>query len=255
MSPSAPAKSRLLSGLEGIGRTVQLLGQTVLWAVRPPYDWSELWRQMGRLGVGSIPVVFFTAVFTGMVIALQTYTGFARFKAEGFTGGIVALSVMREIAPVFTALIVTGRVGSLIAAELSSMRSTEQIDALRAMGTEPVQYLFVPRVLAGMVMLPLLQVMADAVAIGGGRVAAVSLLGANSSDYDLSTFHLLQRSDFLSGPIKSVVFGLLLTLIACVKGYESSGGAEGVGRAATAAVVTASGAIVLADFVLSKLIF
>jgi phospholipid/cholesterol/gamma-HCH transport system permease protein len=240
---------------EEIGRFFVLLVRTVAWAVRPPYDFSEITRQMVRVGVDSIPVVFLTGAFTGMVIALQTYNGFARFHAEGFVGSVVALSVTRELSPVLSALMVTGRVGSSLAAELGSMRVTEQIDALVALATEPIQYLFVPRVIAGITMLPLLVIMADAVGIGGGRLIAVNLLGANPVVYDHNSFQFLEMNDLWSGVIKAAVFGLIFSLIGCQKGYFTTGGAEGVGISTTKAVVSGSLTILIADFFLTKILF
>ena len=242
--------------LEQIGRFFQMLGRTAFWAVRPPYDVPEWFRQMVRVGWDSIPVVFLTALFTGMVMALQTYNGFARFHAEGWVGSVVALSLTRELAPVLTALMVTGRVGSAMAAELGTMRVTEQIDALTSLATEPVQYLIVPRVLASIAMMPLLVLMADAVGMYGGYLVAVQLLGANPVTYvDNSFKYLTVSDDVVSGLIKAAAFGLLFSLIACVRGYDTRGGAEGVGRATTAAVVSGSLAILLTDFFLTKLLF
>ena len=246
------AVTRLLSEL---GRFVQLLFRTAAWAVRPPYDVAETVRQMVRVGVDSIPVVFVTGLFTGMVISLQTYTGFARFHAESFVGSVVALSVTRELAPVLAALMVTGRVGSAMAAELGTMRVTEQIDALVALATEPIQYLIVPRVDAATIMLPLLVVMADAVGIGGGYLVAVDLLGANPVTYVHNSFHFLGVNDLTSGIIKAASFGLLFSLIGCQKGFYTEGGAEGVGISTTRAVVSGSLAILVADFFLTKLLF
>ena len=238
-----------------LGRFVNLLFRTFAWAVRPPYDVAEVFKQMVRVGVDSIPVVFLTGLFTGMVIALQTYTGFARFHAESFVGSVVALSVTRELAPVLAALMVTGRVGSAMAAELGTMRVTEQIDALVALATEPVQYLVVPRVVAATVMLPLLVVMADAVGIGGGYVVAVDLLGANPVTYVHNSFQFLEMNDLTSGIIKAAFFGLIFSLIGCQKGYYTEGGAEGVGISTTRAVVAGSLAILIADFFLTKVLF
>jgi phospholipid/cholesterol/gamma-HCH transport system permease protein len=245
----------LLRTLGELGRFVDLLFRTAAWTVRPPYDIPELVKQMVRVGVDSIPVVFLTGLFTGMVIALQTYTGFARFHAESFVGSVVALSVTRELAPVLAALMVTGRVGSAMAAELGTMRVTEQIDALVALATEPVQYLVVPRVVAATVMLPLLVVMADAVGIGGGYVVAVDLLGANPVTYVHNSFQFLQMNDLTSGIVKAAFFGLIFSLIGCQKGYYTEGGAEGVGIATTRAVVAGSLAILIADFFLTKVLF
>ncbi|HEY7114655.1 MAG TPA: ABC transporter permease [Thermoanaerobaculia bacterium] len=242
--------------LEQIGRFFQMLGRTAVWGLRPPYDVTEWLRQMVRVGWDSIPVVFLTALFTGMVMALQTYNGFARFHAEGWVGSVVALSLTRELAPVLTALMVTGRVGSAMAAELGTMRVTEQIDALTALATEPVQYLIVPRVLASIAMMPLLVLMADAIGMYGGYLVAVQLLGANPVTYvDNSFKYLTVSDDVVSGLIKAAVFGLLFSLIACVRGYDTHGGAEGVGRSTTAAVVSGSLAILLTDFFLTKLLF
>jgi phospholipid/cholesterol/gamma-HCH transport system permease protein len=247
--------SVLTRTLEELGRFVNLLFRTAAWAIRPPYDVAELVKQMVRVGVDSIPVVFLTGLFTGMVIALQTYTGFARFHAESFVGSVVALSVTRELAPVLAALMVTGRVGSAMAAELGTMRVTEQIDALTALATEPIQYLVVPRVVAATVMLPLLVVMADAVGIGGGYVVAVDLLGANPVTYVHNSFQFLAMNDLSSGIIKAAFFGLIFSLIGCQKGYYTEGGAEGVGIATTRAVVAGSLAILIADFFLTKVLF
>ena len=216
----------LLRALEELGRFFQMLGQTAGWSIRPPFDVPELFRQMVRVGVDSVPVVFLTTLFTGMVLALQTYHGFARFHAEGFVGSVVALSLTRELAPVLTALMVTGRVGSAMAAELGTMRVTEQIDALTALGTEPVQYL-----------------------------VAVQLFGANPITYTDNSFQFLELSDVTSGIVKAAVFGLIFSLVACVRGYYTEGGAEGVGRSTTRAVVGGSLSILFADFFLTKLLF
>jgi phospholipid/cholesterol/gamma-HCH transport system permease protein len=242
--------------LEQIGRFFQMLGRTAFWAVRPPFDLKEWLRQMVRVGFDSIPVVFLTTLFTGMVMALQTYNGFARFHAEGWVGSVVALSLTRELSPVLTALMVTGRVGSAMAAELGTMRVTEQIDALTSLATEPVQYLVVPRVAASIAMMPLLTLMGDAVGMYGGYLVAVQLLGANPVTYvDNSFKYLTVADDVVSGLVKAAVFGLLFSLIACVRGYDTRGGAEGVGRSTTAAVVSGSLSILLADFFLTKLLF
>lgn len=241
--------------LEELGRFFQMLGRTAAWSVRPPYDVPEHFRQMVRVGVDSVPVVFLTTLFTGMVLALQTYNGFARFHAESLVGSVVALSLTRELAPVLTALMVTGRVGSSMAAELGTMRVTEQIDALTALGTEPVQYLVVPRVAASILMMPLLVIMGDAVGMYGGYLVAVQLLGANPVTYVENSFQFLKLNDVTSGIVKAAVFGLIFSLIACVRGYYTEGGAEGVGRSTTRAVVAGSLAVLFADLFLTKLLF
>ena len=241
--------------LEEMGRFFQMLGRAVAWAPRPPYDIPEWFRQMGRVGVDSIPVVFLTTLFTGMVLALQTYHGFQRFNAQSLIGSVVALSLMRELSPVLTALMVTGRVGSAMAAEIGSMRVTEQIDALEALATEPVHYLVVPRVIASILMMPLLVVMGDVVGIYGGYFVAVQLLGSNPASYVESSFQYTDMNDLTSGLIKAAVFGLIFSVIACSKGYHTEGGAEGVGRSTTQAVVVASLSILLTDFFLTRLLF
>jgi len=241
---------------EEVGRFFQMLGRTAVWAVRPPYDFMEWLRQMVRVGWDSIPVVFLTTLFTGMVLALQTYNGFARFHAESFIGSVVALSLTRELAPVLTALMVTGRVGSAMAAEIGSMRVTEQIDALTALGTEPVQFLIVPRVIAAISMLPLLVIMGDAVGMYGGYLVAVQLLGANPVVYIDNSFQFLHvREDVVSGLVKAAAFGGIFALIACVRGYYTEGGAEGVGQSTTSAVVSGSLTILVTDFFLTKLLY
>lgn len=240
---------------EQTGLWVRMLWRTMMWSVRPPFEIAEWLKQMVRLGVDSIPVVFLTAMFTGMVLALQTFNGFQRVHAENFVGSVVALAMLRELSPVLVGLMVTGRVGSSMAAEIGTMRVTEQIDALKALATEPVHYLFVPRVIAGILMLPLLVILGDALGIGGGYLVAVKLLRANPVIYEDNTYQFLVMKDVWSGAIKAAVFGLILTLTGCVRGYYTTGGAEGVGRATTNAVVSASLIILLSDFFLTKILF
>lgn len=240
---------------EETGLWFRMLWRTILWAFRPPFDGAEWLRQMVRLGVDSIPVVVLTAMFTGMVLALQTYNGFARVHAENFVGSVVALAMLRELSPVLVGLMVTGRVGSSMAAEIGTMRVTEQLDALQTLATEPVQYLFVPRVIAGLIMLPLLVILGDALGIYGGYLVGVKLMGTNPIIYEQNTFQFLGMKDIWSGVIKAAFFGLILTLTGCVRGYYTTGGAEGVGRATTNAVVSASLIILLSDFFLTKILF
>ncbi len=241
--------------LEELGRFFYIMSQAVLWMPRRPFDLRQWFRQMVRVGWDSIPVVFLTCMFTGMVLALQTYRAFERFHAEGFVGSVVALSLTRELAPVLTGLIVAGRVGSSMAAELGTMRVTEQIDALYAMATEPVHYLVVPRVGASVLMLPLLTLVGDAIGIIGGWMVAVGLFGANTFVYWERTFQYLEVNDVTSGLVKAAFFGLILAVTGCAKGFYTTGGAEGVGRATTSAVVTASLYILLSDFFLTKILF
>ncbi len=244
-----------LQVFEEVGRFFYILYTTIYWAFRRPFDGKEWVRQMVRVGVNSIPVVGLTAMFTGMVMALQTYRGFERFHAEGYVASVVSLSLTRELAPVLAALMIAGRIGSSLAAELGTMRVTEQIDAMYAMATEPIQYLVVPRVGATTLMLPPLVALANGLGIFGGYAIAVGLLGANPVMYWDKTFQYLDLNDVFSGLIKAGVFGLILSVTGCSKGFFTTGGAEGVGRATTSAVVMASVVILISDFFLTKILF
>lgn len=246
---------RFIHLFEQTGLWFDALWRTFAWMFRRPFDIGEWFRQMVRVGVDSIPVVILTTMFTGMVLALQTYLGFQRVHAEQFVASVVSLAMLRELSPVLVGLMVTGRVGSSMAAEIGTMRVTEQIDALKALATEPIQYLFVPRVVAGIVMLPFLVVIGDALGIYGGYLVAVKLLHTNPVAYKQNTFEFLSLNDLWSGLIKAAFFGLILTLTGCVRGYYTTGGAEGVGRATTYAVVSASLIILLTDFFLTKVLF
>ncbi len=239
---------------EQTGLWFRMLWRTAAWSVRRPFEIGEWLRQMVRVGVESTPVVFLTTMFTGMVFALETYNGFHRVHAETFVGSAVALSMLRELSPVLVGLMVTGRVGSSMAAEIGTMRVTEQLDALSALATDPVHFLFVPRVIAGIIMLPFLVVLGDALGIGGGYLVAVKLLDVNPVIYSQNTYQYLGIQDLWSGVIKAAIFGLILTLTGCVRGYYTAGGAEGVGRSTTQSVVSASLIILLSDFFLTKIL-
>ena len=238
-----------------MGRLVLMTWHTLAWTPRPPYDVRQLLVQIVRVGVQSVPVVLLTALFTGAVLALQTFATLRRFNAEGFVGSLVSLSIVRELAPVIGGLIVAGRCGSAMAAELGTMRVTEQIDALEVMATDPVHFLVVPRVWATTLSMPLLIALGNAVGIGGGYLVSVVLMGANPVAYTENTFQFLDLNDLTSGLIKAAVFGLLIAVIGCSKGFHTTGGAEGVGRSTTQAVVLASMAILISDFFLTKILF
>jgi phospholipid/cholesterol/gamma-HCH transport system permease protein len=210
---------------------------------------------MEAVGVESIPVVLITATFTGMVLALQSYTGFQRFNAEGLVGTVVALSMTRELGPVLTGLIVAGRAGAAMAAELGTMKVTEQIDALASLAVDPVQYLITPRLLAGMLMLPLLTVFSDFIGIIGGYLISVQMLEANPGIYIRRTIQYLEPNDIWGGLLKAMVFGTLIATISCYKGFNTQGGAEGVGRATTGAVVIAEMLILISDYFLTAFLF
>ncbi|MEW6599560.1 MAG: ABC transporter permease [Nitrospirota bacterium] len=241
--------------LLGLGRIMLLLGNTIKWIMRPPFEVRNIVNQMLQIGVNSLPVVLVTAVFTGMVLALQSYTGFKRFGAEGLVGSVVALSMTRELGPVLTALIVTGRAGAAMAAELGTMRVTEQIDALETLATNPVKYLVVPRFLSGMIMLPALTAVTDIIGILGGYFVTVALLGSSSKTYLRATWDYLELQDIYSGLVKACFFGIAFALISCYKGFYTKGGAEGVGRATTGAVVYSSMTILISDYFLSVWLF
>jgi phospholipid/cholesterol/gamma-HCH transport system permease protein len=240
---------------EQMGRFVEIVGKVFAWTPRPPYDWRELFRQMVKVGVNSMPVVLLTAMFTGMVLALQTFSVLSRFNAESFVGSLVALSMVRELSAVLSGLIVAGRAGSAMGAELGTMRVTEQIDALEVMATDPIHYLVVPRVWASTLMLPLLVALGNGVGIFGGYLVGVVLMGANPVSYVNRTFQFMTSYDLFSGLIKAAAFGFLLAVIGCQQGFHTTGGAEGVGRSTTSAVVVASIAILISDFFLTRLLF
>ncbi|MFQ5510046.1 MAG: MlaE family ABC transporter permease [Leptospirillia bacterium] len=243
-----------LDVLAEVGSISHYLFQSVREGARPPYRIREVFRQMESLGVNSMPVVLITAVFTGMVLALQSYTGFQRFNAESLVGTVVALSVTRELGPVLTGLITAGRAGASIAAELGTMRVTEQIDALTTMGVSPIKYLMVPRIIAGIIMLPVLTMFADVVGIAGGYFVGVEVLDANPTVYLKRTFDYLEVKDILGGLMKAGVFGGLIALISSYKGFVAEGGAEGVGRATTGAVVLSSMAVLVSNYFLTSML-
>jgi len=234
--------------LAEIGEMSLFFFQAVFFVARPPFRLKNIFKQMESIGVGSIPVVLITATFTGMVLALQSYHGFKRFNAEGLVGTVVALSMTRELGPVLTALIVAGRAGAAIAAELGTMKVTEQIDALATLAVHPIQYLVTPRLIAGVVMLPVLTIMSDLIGIIGGYAVSVNLLGANAGVYIQRTTQYLELEDLFSGLLKAAVFGGIIAGVSCYKGFKADGGAEGVGRATTGAVVVSEMLILISNY-------
>jgi len=247
--------SHFMRFLQESGRITMLFGQTIAFIFRPPFDVREPLSQMEEIGVRSIPVVVITAAFTGMVLALQSFTGFRRFNAETLVGTVVALSVTRELGPVLTGLMVSGRVGSAMAAELGTMRVTEQIDALHTLATNPVKYLIVPRFLASLIMFPILVVFADIIGIMGGYFVSVKILGTNPTIYIRRTWDYLELNDIYSGLLKACVFGMIMATISCYQGFYTEGGAEGVGRATTRAVVLSSLLILISNYFITALLF
>jgi phospholipid/cholesterol/gamma-HCH transport system permease protein len=220
-------------------------------ALSPPWFFRQLGRQMIAIGYLSLPVVGLTAVFTGAALALNIYTGGGRFNAEQIMPQIVALGITRELGPVLAALMLAGRVSAAIAAELGAMRATEQIDAMRTLSTDPVRYLVGPRLLAGVLCLPLLTAVADTIGVAGGWLVATRTLDFNPSLYLRNTAEFISSWDIESGLIKAAVFGFIVTLMGCWHGYNASGGARGVGRATTLAVVSAAILIFMSDYLLT----
>jgi phospholipid/cholesterol/gamma-HCH transport system permease protein len=241
--------------VEEAGQIMILFVKTLGWAFRPPFQAREIIKQMLEVGVRSFPVVIITAGFTGMVLALQSYTGFKRFGAETMVGTVVALSVTRELGPVLTGLMVSGRVGSAMAAELGTMRVTEQIDALYTLATNPIKYLIVPRFLAALIMLPLLVIFADVIGMLGGYLVSVQILGTNPTIYVRRTWNYLEFNDLYSGLLKALVFGMIIATISCYQGFSAEGGAEGVGRATTKAVVVSSLTILISNYFITAFLF
>jgi len=240
---------------EETGRILLFLLAALKQLIIPPFEFTNIFKQMLEVGVRSLPVVIVTAVFTGMVFALQTYTGFKRFGAETLVGTVVAMSMTRELGPVLTGLIVSGRAGAAMAAELGTMRVTEQIDALETLATNPVKYLVVPRFVAGLIMMPALALCADIIGIIGGYFVTVGLFNTSSVVYWKQTWTYLESADIYNGLIKACFFGGAISIISSYRGFYTSGGAEGVGRATTGAVVLSSMTILISDYFLSSWLF
>jgi len=245
----------VLRAVEEMGSILILFVSVVNWMLRPPIKLRLIFKQMEFVGVKSLFVVVLTGTFTGMVMALQGYYGFRMFSAESMVGSTVALGMTRELGPVLTALMVTARAGSAMAAELGTMRVTEQIDALYAMSANPIKYLIVPRVIAGVVMLPLLTIVADFVGILGGYFVGVPVLGINAGAFVNNITMLVGLDDIYNGLVKAACFGFILSLFSCYKGFSMTGGAEGVGKATTEAVVLSSISILVSDYFLTAIMF
>jgi len=243
-----------VSVFEMVGSVLSLTGQTLVWLVRPPYRFGQLFLAMEFIGVQSVFIVALTGIFSGMVLALQTTNSLRDFGAEGMVGLITAKSLVEEIAPVFSALMVAARAGSAMAAELGNMRVTEQIDALVTMAVSPVQYLLSPRLLAAVLMTPLLCILYTCVGMSGAWLVAVHWLGVDPGTFISKIESGVVPSDFSMGLIKAAVFGFLISAISCTRGYHAAGGARGVGQATTQAVVHSSVSILIANYVLTSLL-
>src|SRR5882672_9310137 len=240
------------AALTHVGEVSLLFAETVRQAVRRRPEGWVLLDQLHHLGVRSLGITTVTALFTGMVLSLQTSYSLAAYGAKLFVGDVVALSLVRELGPVLTALMVGGRVGAGITAEIGTMTVTEQVDAIRAMAASPVRKLVLPKVLAIVIMLPILVVLADFVGILGGLLMAVTTLNQPAAFYLQHVTKALDLHDVLSGLGKSVFFALFIGLVACHNGLKATGGANGVGRATTQTVVAASLCVLISDFFLTK---
>ncbi len=247
--------SWILRSLEAVGSVLLMFAKFVAWSFVPPFRWGLLLKQMEFVGVKSTAVVVLTGAFTGMVLALQTDHGLKPVGAEAYIGTVVTLSMFRELGPVLTSLMVAARAGSSMAAELASMRVTEQIDALHALAVEPIKYLVVPRIWASIIMVPLLTGIADFFGILGGYVVSVHLLSVNPILFTRNAVLYSEIADLGNGLIKAATFGLILSLVSCFTGFYAKGGAEGVGKATTTAVVTSAMLIIAADYFLTAIMF
>ncbi len=245
----------VLALCEEVGRLALFSRSAVFSGLLPPVYLRQIVDQLIRIGYNSLPVVGLTAFFTGGVLALQIYIGGSRFNAESLVSSIVALGITRELGPVLAGLMVAGRVSAAIAAELGTMRVTEQIDALTTLSTNPFKYLVGPRLIAAVIAMPLLVAIADTIGIMGGYIVGTRSLGFNSGAYITNTVEFLELGDITSGLIKSAVFGFIIALMGCYHGFNSRGGAQGVGRATTNAVVSSSILILAANYAMTSLIF
>jgi phospholipid/cholesterol/gamma-HCH transport system permease protein len=252
LQPVRSVGQSVLDMLRTAGRVTLFAGRGVGAIFSPPWFFGQLARQLMGVGYFSLPVVGLTAVFTGAALALNIYTGGGRFNAEQIMPQIVALGITRELGPVLAALMLAGRVSAAMAAEIGAMRATEQIDAMKTLSTDPFRYLVAPRLLATVIVMPLLALVADIIGIAGGWVVATKTLDFNGAVYVKNTWDFLQTWDVVSGLIKAAVFGFIIALMGCYHGYNASGGARGVGRATTHAVVSAAILIFAADYLLTS---
>ncbi len=250
---------RLLDAISGwfeyLGRLVILFSQTVVWAFVPPYGPGKAIHQLVRIGIDSLGIVSLVALFTGMIMAVQTAYQMQKVSAEMYISSLVALSLVRELGPVLTALIVAGRAGGAVTAEIASMRITEQIDALRALAVNPIKYLVVPRFIAFLVGLPILVVIANMIGIMGGYYVCVYNLSIPSQIYINTAFSSIMFKDLVISLVKSVTFAVIIAIISCEEGLNASGGAEGVGAATMRSVVLSFITIIAADWVLSTIFY
>ncbi|MDP3640948.1 MAG: ABC transporter permease [Alphaproteobacteria bacterium] len=246
---------RFILAMGVIGQIALFLLESLKATFTRPFYIKETMHQLFRVGFLSLPIVTLTAVFTGIVLALQTYTGFSRFGATGAVPTVIVLSIVRELGPVLTGLMIAGRVGAAMAAEVGTMTVTDQIDAMRTLHTDPYHYLIAPRILASVISLPLLVLVADTIGVYGGFLISTLYLDFNESYYITQTFQFLYFSDVFSGLFKALFFGAAISTIGCYTGYTALLGAEGVGIAATKSVVLSSISIFVLNYILTILLF
>jgi phospholipid/cholesterol/gamma-HCH transport system permease protein len=255
MNVFAPIGRAFLTLLAQIGSLTLFVISSVSSCFRPPIYWFHITRQIMRIGYFSLPVVGLTAFFTGGVLALQIYIGGNRYGAEAIVPQIVVLGITRELGPVIAGLMVAGRVAAAIAAEIGTMRVTEQIDALTTLATNPIKYLVVPRLIAAVVSMPILVAIADSIGVFGGYVVSTESLGFSGGIYLKNTVDFMTHQDVTSGLIKAAVFGFIIAMMGCYNGFHSKGGAQGVGAATTNAVVSSSILILAANYLLTSILF
>ncbi|MDX2237171.1 MAG: ABC transporter permease [Hyphomonadaceae bacterium] len=251
MTPFRDIGAAVLAILREAGRFSLFVGRATAAVFSPPFYGAQALRQALQIGYFSLPVVGLTAVFIGAALALNIYTGGARFNAEQFVPNIVVLGITRELGPVLAGLMLAGRVSAGIAAEIGTMRVTEQIDAMTTLSTDPLKFLVAPRLLAATLSLPLLVLVADTIGVMGGYLVAVNSLDFNGATYLRNTADFLQSEDVILGLVKAAVFGFIIAAIGCYQGYRSAGGALGVGRAATNAVVAATVLILASNYLIT----
>jgi phospholipid/cholesterol/gamma-HCH transport system permease protein len=251
--PLVTAVQATLDAFDDLGSTILLGAQAATWLVRPPYRWAQLFIALDFIGAGSTFIVGLVGLFTGMAFTVSVIVGFRQFSAEGMVGGVVALALTRELAPVLAAVVVTARAGSTMASELGNMRVTEQIDAITTMGVSPIQYLVVPRVIATTLMLPLLSICFGVTGMAGAYLVAVVWQDIDPGVFFDKIKTFVQMSDLRMLGVKSLFFGLIVSVVCCKKGFFASGGARGVGEATAKAVVASIVAIFAADYVLTSI--
>ncbi len=245
----------IFSFFHTIGEIVEFFFSCIKFALTEKFYFNIFLKQFVKIGFNSLPVVGLTSIFTGMVLALQSYTGFSRFSAESAIPNVVVLSITRELAPVLAGLMVAGRSGAAIAAEIGTMKVTEQIDALKTLSTNPFNYLIIPRIIAGIISLPLLVFIGDIIGVMGGYLICVNLLNFNPTVYLQNTFNFVEFIDVFSGLVKAAVFGFLITFMGCYHGFNARGGAQGVGQSTTYSVVSSSVLILLMNYIITSFFF